>query len=126
MTGFLEFVGRLLRGALRLALALALAVFVLSLLAATLLVLLGVTVWSLLTGRKPAAATILHRFRQTSQRYTQGVWTRGDAAAGRSMGDVVDVPAREVPDAPGGASAAGKAGGGRAAPDQDPMARMSH
>lgn len=113
MNGLFDFFGRLVRGVLRLALGLAALVFVLSLLLAALVVMLGVTLWALITGRKPAPVVVFNRFRQTSQRYTQGVWpSRNTGAPGRSMGDVVDVQAHEVPDTP-----SPRAG-------QDPMARV--
>ena len=100
MNGLFDFFGRVLRGVLRLALALAALVVVLSLLLASLVVVVGVSLWSLVTGRKPAPAVVFSRFRQTSQRYTQGVWPGGTGGVRRPMGDVVDVEATEVPDAP--------------------------
>ncbi len=98
MDAFLDFLGRVLRGVLRLALGVAALIFLLSLLLATLVVVLGVSLWSLLTGRKPAPAMVFSRFRQTSERYAQGVWPTGAGAPRRSPpGDVVDVQATEVP-----------------------------
>lgn len=120
MNEILDFFGRLLRGMLKLALGLAALVFLLSLLLAALVVVLGMSLWALLTGRKPAPAVVFSRFRQTSQRYTQGVWpTSGGAGGGvrRPMGDVVDVQATEVPET-------GRSGERRDGPDG--MARMSH
>ncbi len=110
MNGLFDFFGRVLRGVLRLALALAALVFVLSLLLASLVVVVGVSLWALVTGRKPAPAVVFSRFRQTSQRYTQGVWPAG---ARRPTGEVVDVEATEVPEAP----AASRAPGSRSGPD---------
>jgi hypothetical protein len=98
MNGFFDFFGRVLRGVLRLALGLAGVVFLLSLLLATLVVVLGVSLWALLTGRKPTPAVVFSRFRQSSQRYRQGVWPGSEPR--QPMGDVVDVQATEVPDKP--------------------------
>lgn len=100
MNELFDFFGRVLRGVFKLALGLAGLVFLLSLLAATLVVVLGVSIWSLLTGRKPAPAVLFTRFRQSSQRYSQGAWPGGAGTGRRPMGDVVDVQATEVPDAP--------------------------
>lgn len=112
MNGLFDFFGRVLRGVLRLALAVAALVFMLSLLLAALVVMLGVSLWALVTGRKPAPAVVFSRFRQTSQRYTQGVWPTGTGgSARRPKGDVVDVEATEVPDAPAPSSSRGAAPG---------------
>lgn len=100
MNELFDFFGRVLRGVLKLALGLAGLVFLLSLLLATLVVVFGVTLWSLVTGRKPAPAVLFTRFRQSSQRYSQGAWPGGAGVPRRPMGDVVDVQATEVPDAP--------------------------
>ncbi|WP_439589368.1 hypothetical protein [Hydrogenophaga sp.] len=116
MNEILDFFGRLVRGVLKLALGLAALVFVLSLLLATLVVVLGVTLWALITGRKPAPAVVFTRFRQTSQRYTQGMWPTGGAAR-RPTGDVVDVQATEVPEP---VEAPQRRNG------PDPMARVIH
>lgn len=99
MNAFADLLGRLGRTVLRLALALAAAVFLLSLLLASLLVVLGVSLWSLITGRKPAPAVLFARMRERSQRYAQGAW-RGEARQA-ARGDVVDVEAREIEDAGG-------------------------
>ncbi|MGE0349351.1 hypothetical protein [Hydrogenophaga sp.] len=101
MNGLFDFFGRVLRGVLKLVLGLAGLVFLLSLLLATLVVVIGVSLWALLTGRKPAPAVVFSRFRQTSQRYRQGVWPgAGNSGGRRPTGDVVDVQATEVPDTP--------------------------
>jgi hypothetical protein len=102
MNAFADLLGRLGRSVLRLALVLAAAVFLLSLLLASLLVVLGVSVWALVTGRKPTPAVVFARMRERSQRYTQGAW-RSPAQAGRPAprGEVVDVEAREIEDAGG-------------------------
>jgi hypothetical protein len=97
MNGISDFFARLLRGVFKLLLVAASLVFVLSFLLAALFVVLGVSLWSLITGRKPAPVVMFSRMREQSQRYTQGVWP------GRTMrptGDVVDVDATEVPEAP--------------------------
>lgn len=116
MNGLFDFFARLLRGILKPALGLAALVFVLSLLLATLVVVLGVSLWALITGRKPAPVMVFNRFRQTSQRYTQGVWP-GRGPAGRPLGDVVDVQAHEVPDAPAPRESPPRSG-------SDPMSRV--
>lgn len=120
MNGITDFVHRLLRGVFRLVLVAAAVVFLLSLLMATLLVLMAVTIWSVVTGRKPEPARIFNRFRQTSARYTRGAWpgARG-ADSGAKPADIVDVPAHAVRDVTGsdGASRTPR-------PDTDPMARM--
>lgn len=105
MNGPINFINRLFGGVLKLALALAAGVFLLSLLLAALVVVVGFTLWSLLTGRRPAPARVFSQFRQASQRYTGRSWPGGPGSSmpgseGRGAGDVVDVPAREVPDAP--------------------------
>jgi hypothetical protein len=118
MNGLFDFLASLVRGVLKLVLGVAALVFVLSLLLATLVVVLGVSLWALITGRKPAPVVVFNRFRQTSQRYTQGVWPgRGPA---QSMGDVVDVQAHEVPEAPAPRAASPRSSG----PGGDPMARV--
>lgn len=119
MNGLFDFFGRVLRGVLRLVLVVASLIFVFSLLLAAIVVMLGVSLWALVTGRKPAPAVVFSRFRQTSQRYTQGVWpgsATGDAR--RSAADVVDVEATEVPDA----AANRREPGARSGPDT--MARV--
>jgi hypothetical protein len=82
---------RLLRAALKLVLLLAAAVFIVSFLLAALVFVAGVSLWSLLTGRKPAPVVMFSRMREQSQRYTQGVWP-GQVP----KGDVVDVDASVV------------------------------
>lgn len=125
MNPLTEFVTRVLSVALKLALGLAGLVFLFSLLLASLVVVLGLSLWALLTGRKPAPVMVFERFRQTSQRYAQGAWVRrpGSAGAGAAPGDVVDVQAHEVPDAPNQRHdplKPGPRGGG------EPMARMQY
>lgn len=100
MNGFTDLISRALRTVLGLLLGLSLAVVALSLLLAALVVVLGMSLWALVTGRKPAPVVVFQRFRQASQRYAGGVWP-GPAGphgpSGRDV-DVVDVQAHEVPD----------------------------
>ena len=95
MTGFTDFLARVLRCVLKLVLVLAATVFVVSFLLAALLVVLLVSLWSLVTGRKPAPVVMFSRMREQSQRYTQGVWP---GRRGGPVGDVVDVEVTEVRD----------------------------
>lgn len=96
--------GRVLRAVVGLVFGLALLVFALSLLLAALLVVAGMSLWALLTGRKPAPVVMFQRFRQHSQRYTSGmagnVWPGRPGASSARQGDVVDVQAHVVADAP--------------------------
>jgi len=100
MNGLSDFLGRVLRGFLKLVLVLAALVFVFSFLLAALVVVVAVSLWSLITGRKPAPVVMFSRMREQSQRYTRGVWP--GQAGGAAAGDVVDVQATEVSDAPVG------------------------
>lgn len=94
-----DLLSRIFRGALKLVLVLAAMVFVLSFLLAALIAVLGMSLWSLITGRKPAPVVMFSRMREQSRQYTQGMWP------GRpSGGDVVDVDATEVGDRPGAES----------------------
>ncbi len=58
--------------------------------------------WSLLTGRKPAAFSAFARFRDASRQFQQGAWTApgapgpGRSAPGGNSADIVDVQAHEV------------------------------
>lgn len=101
MNALADLMGRFGRAVLRLALGLAAAVFLLSLLLASLLVVLGVSLWSLVTGRKPAPVVLFTRMREQSRRYSQGVWRPAGAPPARRPADVVDVEAREVQDPAG-------------------------
>jgi len=128
MNGLIDFINRLLGGVLKLALALAAGVFLLSLLLAALVVVLVFTLWSLLTGRRPAPAKVFGQFRQASQRYTGRTWPGGagtspPGSAGHGTADVVDVHAREVPDTP---DAKAKPDGAAPRQGPDPMARAQH
>ena len=97
MNGITDFFARLLRGVFKLLLVAASLVFVFSFLLAALFIVLGVSLWSLITGRKPAPVVMFSRMREQSQRYTHGVWP---CRTTRPAGDVVDVDATEVPEAP--------------------------
>ena len=91
MTTVSAFFSSILRGVFKLVLVLAAMAFVVSFLLAALVAVLGMSLWSLVTGRKPAPVVMFSRMRERSQRYTQGVWP------GRApMGEVVDVDATEV------------------------------
>lgn len=118
MNVFMDSLGRLLRGVFSVVFGLALLVFTVSLLLAALVVVAGVSLWALLTGRKPTPVMVFQRFRQQSQRYTGGVWPgrgRPGAEPSRSM-DVVDVQAHEVPDV--------SAAPGAVRPGSEPMRRV--
>lgn len=94
-----DLLSRLLRGVLKLALLLAATVFIVSFLLAALVAVLLMSLWSLVTGRRPAPVVMFSRMREQSQHYTQGVWP------GRvPEGDVVDVDATEVGERPGAES----------------------
>lgn len=92
-----DLLSRIFRGALKLVLVLAAVVFVLSFLLAALVAVLVMSVWSLITGRKPAPVVMFSRMREQSRQYTQGMWP-GQTSAGD---DVVDVDATEVGERPG-------------------------
>jgi hypothetical protein len=117
MNESMNMLGRALRGALGLVFGLALLVFAMSLLLAALLVVAGMSLWALLTGRKPAPVMMFQRFRQQSQRFTGsmnggmagGMWPGRSGPASHGT-DVVDVQAHVVPDAP--------------APGAEPMRRV--
>lgn len=95
MSGPTHFLSRLLQAALKVTLALAAAIFVLSFLLAALFVVLVMSLWSLLTGRKPAPLVLFGRMREQSQRYTQGAWP-GRRGPSPARHDIVDVQATEV------------------------------
>ena len=94
MTNFVSGVFRL---ALKLVLAAFGLVFVVSLLAAALLVVVFSLLKSLLTGKKPAVAMTFNRFQQYSPK---GMWPGSggrDAPSGSAkVGDMVDVEVREI------------------------------
>lgn len=97
MNSFSDMLSALLRVLLRAVLFLAGLVFVLSFLAAAIVVVLGVSLWSLVTGRKPAPVVLFTQMRERSRRYAAGAWPAG-SPGGRTgaAGDVVDVEASEV------------------------------
>ena len=95
MSGPTHFLSRLLQAALKITLALAAAIFVLSFLLAALFVVLVMSLWSLLTGRKPAPLVMFGRMREQSQRYAQGAWP-GRREQSPARDDIVDVHATEV------------------------------
>jgi len=126
MNGIIEFLHRLFRAIIRIVLIAGAAVFLLSLLLATLAVMLVVTVWAVVTGRKPDPARIFGQFRATSARYTRGAWSTGagpGAGTPSRPADIVDVVAHEVRETPHDTT-----DGARRAhrPGNDPMARMSN
>ncbi len=126
MNGLSEFIQGVVRGAVKLLLVLAAAVFLVSLLLAAIVVMLGVSIWSLITGRKPEPVKIFTQFRQSSARFTPGGgWPgqRGQGAPGRPDPVVVDVQAHEVPDKSDGK---GRPGSGARPQDNEPMARVVH
>jgi len=87
--------GRLWRGLLGLLMALAGLVFLVSLMLAGLVAVALLSLWALLTGRKPAPVVVFQRFLQASTRFGPTGWS----GPGRpTAGDVVDVQAHEVPD----------------------------
>lgn len=98
MQTFIDFLGRLIAGAIKLVLVLAATVFVVGFLLAALVVVVLVSLWSLVTGRKPAPVVMFTRMREQSKRYTQGVWP--GAARGEPPADVVDIQATDVTDVP--------------------------
>ena len=98
-------ISRLLRFVLRMVFALAATVFLISLMLASLVVVLGMSVWALLTGRKPAPVVLFQQFRQARERYAQGMFRTAAAT-----GDVVDVQATEVHERHAPAPAEGPAG----------------
>ena len=98
METILNFVAHVLRRVFKLFLVVWVSLFALALLSLALTAALLTVLWSLLTGRRPALFTTFTRFRQASQQFRSGAWSRpagspGDAAAAV---DVVDVQAREV------------------------------
>jgi len=101
MNGLSDFIQGVVRGAVKLLLVLAAAFFLGSVLLAAVVVMLGVSIWSLVTGRKPEPVKIFTQFRQSSARFTPaGGWPgqRSQGTQGRRDPEVVDVQAHEVPD----------------------------
>lgn len=96
LSGFLN---RLLGGLIKLVLLIAASVLVLSFLLAAVVVVLAMSLWSLITGRKPAPLVVFGRMREQSQRYSKGMQDMWPGQGRREpMGDVVDVQATEVVD----------------------------
>ena len=111
MNELTDFLGRVLRGLIKLTLVLAAGVFVVSFLLAAVVVVVLVSLWSLITGRKPAPVVMFSRMRERSQRYTQGM-SQGVWPGREPAGEVVDVDATEVSE-----------GAARHAPEQ-PLERL--
>ena len=95
MNAVTDWFGRLAGGVFRLLLVVAGLVFLVSLMLAGLVAVLVLSLWALLTGRKPAPVVVFQRFRQASTRFGPTGWPAKDRPA---AGDVVDVEANEVPD----------------------------
>lgn len=127
MNGLSEFLQAAVRGAVKLLLVLAAAVFIVSLLLAAIAVMLGVSIWSLVTGRKPDPVKVFNQFRQSCAPFTPGGgWPgqRGQGTPGQPDPVVVDVQAHEVPD---DADARSRPASSAARPkDNEPMARVVH
>lgn len=97
MNAFADLLGRLAGVVLRLALGLAAAVFLISLLLASVLLVAGMSLWALITGRRPAPLVVFGRMRERSRQYSQGMWRAGPAPQGPMTGtEVVDIEAREI------------------------------
>ena len=104
MNSLSEFIQGVLRTGIRLLLVLAAMVFVLSVLVAAVIVMLGVGIWSLLTGRRPQPVKVFSEFRRASSRFTPGGWPGARSGSpGQSDAMVVDVQAHEVPEHGAGA-----------------------
>ncbi|MEZ5705057.1 MAG: hypothetical protein R3E56_06930 [Burkholderiaceae bacterium] len=99
MNDLSAFLNRVFAGLLKLVLLVAASIFVVSFLIAALVVVAAVSLWSLITGRKPAPMVMFGRMREQSQRYSQGMQGRWTGAGRQApAGDVVDVQATEVVD----------------------------
>lgn len=90
------FVNALFRSLIKLVLIASAAVLVLGVLLVGLCAALVTLVWSLLTGRKPAAYTTFMRFREASRQFQGRAWTGGATASPARPEDIVDVQAHEV------------------------------
>lgn len=92
-----DIASQIFRFALKLVLGLFAAIFALSLLIATLVVLALGWLKALITGRKPAPALLFGRFQQFTPR---SAWPGGsgprEGAPGKAAGQVVDVEVREI------------------------------
>jgi len=124
MNGLTDFMQGVVRTAIKLLLVLAATVFLVSLLLAAIVVMLAVSIWSLLTGRKPEPIKVFSQFRQSSARFSPGGWPGrpGGGGPGQPRPEVVDVQAHEVPEPPkaDGKTRPGTPGG------SDPMGRVAH
>lgn len=89
-----SFIGKLLRFALKLILLTFGLVFALSLLVASMVVMLVSLVKAVITGKKPTAAMGFGGFQKFS---ATAVWPRATSATGKP-GEVVDVEVREIHD----------------------------
>ncbi len=91
---------QIFRFILKLALGLFAAIFALSLLLATLVVLALGWLKALVTGRKPAPSLLFGRFQQFQQFTPRGAWPGASGPRGSAQsqtgGQVVDVEAREI------------------------------
>jgi hypothetical protein len=91
---------QIFRFVLKLVLGLFAAVFAISLLTATLLVLALGWLKALVTGRKPAPSQLFGRFQQFQQFTPRGAWPGGasprSGASAKAGGQVVDVEVREI------------------------------
>lgn len=93
--------GTLFRGLIKLVVIASAASIVLAVLLIGICAALLTALWSLLTGRKPAAFTTFMRFRDASRQFKAGNWQSGNwpgraAPAAASNPDIVDVQAHEV------------------------------
>lgn len=110
MSSVSEFLNAVFRTVLKLTFVVASGILVLSFLAAALVVVLAVSLWSLITGRKPAPVMMFDQFRARSRQFSQGAWSQpagrgagpgaGATASGRADPMVVDVEAVEVSASP--------------------------
>lgn len=102
MNAVADLSSRLGRALLRFALGLAAAVFLLSLLLAALIAVVGVSLWSLFTGRRPAPLVLFTRLRERAHKQAGSPW-RHAAPRARAQADrveIVDVQAREIDETP--------------------------
>ena len=87
------------RAVIKLAFLVFTAVFVLAVMTIGIIVALLTVIWALLSGRRPALVTNFTRFRQAAQPFGPKAWARPSAHAQPQDAEVVDVQAREVPEA---------------------------
>jgi hypothetical protein len=92
LASLLAWMAGLLRGLIRLALAVSAFMLLMAALFLGLLLALGLVAWALLRGRRPARGVF------------KGSFQRARARTARPQGEVIDVEVREVPDSgrPGG------------------------